>query len=313
MRKVRTQAVKRSLLRKVRRQRLNYITVLPSLITMINGLCGFTAIVLAGKGGEVMLGEFTAFAAAGYMILIAMIADVLDGRVARISNNTSSFGGQLDSLCDIISFGVAPAYLCLKILEYNLLGGDMNATLETYLQRFFWLAAAAYLSCTAIRLARFNVENEEDESAHTSFIGVPSPAAAGVLVSLIIFHQETVPELAEKGSAFYSVLDNTIIYTLPFVVFLMAYLMVCRIRYSHILNQYFKGRKPFAYLFASLFVIFLIIFFRQPALVIGFGGFAASGFVRWIYFKLKGDKALLAQVVDEEPEPTADQAENNNL
>lgn len=283
MPRIRTQAAKRSLLRNVRRQRLNYITVLPSLITLINGLCGFTAFVFAARGTEHILGDFTAFAIAGYMVLLAMIADVLDGRVARMSQNTSSFGGQLDSLCDIISFGAAPAFLMLMLMEHKLASIELNSVLESYMRKFFWLAAAAYVSCTAIRLARFNVENEEDESAHMSFMGLPTPAAAGVIVSLVILHQETLPELTDKGTNAHLFLDNSLIFMLPFVMIGVAMLMVSRIRYSHILNRYMKGKKPFAYLMASLVVVFLIVFVRQPALVAGFCGFAISGFAGWLY------------------------------
>jgi CDP-diacylglycerol--serine O-phosphatidyltransferase len=300
MPKLRTQAARRSLLRNVRRQRLNYITVLPSLITMLNGLCGFTAIVLTGLNSKYVLGgQFTTFAAAGYMVLIAMIADMLDGRVARMSQNTSSFGGQLDSLCDVISFGAAPAFIAMKVMEQNVLAAALNPILETYLQRFFWLAGAAYVSCTAIRLARFNVENDEDESAHMSFIGLPSPAAAGILVSIVIFHEETLPEMLEKGSGLYALLQNTIIYTLPFVVMGTGILMVSRIRYTHILNRYFKGKKPFAYLLTSLLVLGLFIWFRQPALVICFCTFGASGFVKWLYLRLRRSRASLEKTGEE--------------
>jgi CDP-diacylglycerol--serine O-phosphatidyltransferase len=312
MPKLRTQAAKRSLLRNVRKQRLNYITVLPSLITILNGLSGFTAIVLATKGSEKVMGEFTGFAAAGYMVLIAMIADILDGRVARMSQNTSSFGGQLDSLCDIISFGVAPAFITLKIVESYLIDVGLNSVLETYLQRFFWLAAACYVSCTAIRLARFNVENEEDESAHMSFIGLPCPAAAGVLVSLVIFHQETIPEFIEKGSIFYKTLDHTIIYILPFVVIGTGLLMVSRVRYSHILNEYFKGKKPFTYLLSSLIVIGLIVFIRQPALVTGFSAFAISGFARWVYSKIKHTNIDVNESADSDSQLTEQTEAANN-
>lgn len=291
MPKMRTQAAKRSLLRKMRRERLNYITVLPSLITMLNGLCGFTAIVLAGFGGkDVLGGQFTAFAAAGYMILLAMIADMLDGRIARMSKNTSSFGGQLDSLCDMLSFGAAPAFLSLKILEFNMLGANIGEVPATYLERFFWLAAAAYVSCTAIRLARFNVENEEDESAHMTFIGLPSPAAAGMLASIVIFHEETIPEMLEKGSSIYAAIQGIIIFTLPFVVFGAAILMVSRIRYVHVLNQYFRGKKPFAYLLTSLLVVGLIIWVRQPAMLVCFCAFGLSGLVRWVHTRTKNGK-----------------------
>ncbi|MHC4126507.1 MAG: CDP-alcohol phosphatidyltransferase family protein, partial [Planctomycetota bacterium] len=94
-----------SLLRRVRRQRLKYITILPSLVTILNGLCGFTAIVFTAKATSLNPQSFSYshlpmsyLAMAGYMIILAMIADMLDGRLARMSKSTSSFGGQLDSL-----------------------------------------------------------------------------------------------------------------------------------------------------------------------------------------------------------------------
>jgi len=285
MPRLKTQAAKESLLRRVRRQRLKYVTVLPSLITILNGVCGFAAIALTSKG---------AFAMAGYMLLLAMIADMLDGRLARMSRTTSSFGGQLDSLCDIISFGVAPAFLMLKVLEYKFTGlAELNPAFVNFLQRFIWLAAAAYISCAAIRLARFNVENEEDESAHMSFIGLPTPAAAGVIVSLVIFHQETLAELSAKNTPVYLICENAIIYALPFLLLAMAVLMVSRIRYQHILNQYIMGKKPFAHLIRVLLFLGLVIWSRQTALVLIFCGFAASGFVKWFYYKVIRKKSYL--------------------
>jgi len=275
---------KKSLLRRVRRQRLKYIAILPSLITILNGVCGFAAIVFAGKGAQHQLGVSLSsigagsyFALSGYMILLAMIADMLDGRLARRVKSTSSFGGQLDSLCDVISFGVAPAFLMLKVLEeYKLAGfAGLNPATETILERFIWVAAAGYIICAAIRLARFNVENEEDESAHMSFIGLPTPAAAGVIVSLIILHQETLPSL------------NVVIYALPFSALGVAVLMVSRIRYPHIINQYLKGKKPFAYLIRVLLLLaFVRICNIQAALVLIFCGFAANSFVKWFYYKV---------------------------
>ncbi len=277
-----TQAAKKSLLRRVRRQRLKYVTILPSLITILNGVCGFAAIVFAGKGAKLGLGQLPYFAISGYMILLAMIADMLDGRLARMHQSTSSFGGQLDSLCDIISFGVAPAFLMLKVLESKLAEfAGLNPVTETFLQRFIWLAAAGYISCAAIRLARFNVENEEDESAHMSFVGLPTPAAAGVIVSLIILHQDTLGTLPSL---------NIIIYALPFLALSVAVLMVSRIRYPHILNQYLKGRKPFAYLIRVLLLLAFVFWNIQAALVLIFCGFAASSFVKWFYYKVIRNK-----------------------
>ena len=276
MPRLKTRTARDSLLRRVRKQRLKTITVLPSLITILNGVCGFAAIVFASNA---------LFAMAGYMILLAMIADMLDGRLARMSQSTSSFGGQLDSLCDIISFGVAPAFLMLKVLEYKLGFAQLNVTFESLLQRFIWLAAAAYISCAAIRLARFSVENEEDESAHMSFTGLPTPAAAGVIVSLVIFHQQTLPLLANQNIKAYHVCENAIIYALPFLLLAVAVLMVSRIRYPHIINQYIKGQKPFAHLIWLLLGLGVVVWNIQVALVLIFCGFAVSGFAKWFYYR----------------------------
>jgi CDP-diacylglycerol--serine O-phosphatidyltransferase len=284
-------AKKRKLLRRVRRQRLKHITILPSLITLINGICGFASIVFASKGFSTPADDFSFrslqmpyFAMAGYMIFFAMIADMLDGRVARMSQTTSSFGGQLDSLCDMISFGVAPAFLMLKILHYKLAELiSPRPLLAGFVTRFIWLAAAVYMACAAIRLARFKVENEEDETAHMSFIGLPTPASAGVVASLVVFYQDllqTVPE----NTVVAAIGQSVILYSLPFITIGSAVLMISRIRYPHLVNLYLKGRKPMTHLFWTIAVFALIFLFKLPrALVISFCGFAVSGFTRWFY------------------------------
>ena len=275
------EAAKKSLLRHVRKQRLKYIAILPSLVTIVNGACGFLAIVMASKGRRVEAGEFSYFAVAAYLIFLAMIADMLDGRLARMSKNTSSFGGQLDSLCDVISFGVAPAFLMLEIL-----GGKLSAAgfADSHsLQRFVWFAAVVYMSCAVIRLARFNVENEEDESAHMSFIGLPSPAAAGVVASLVVFHQETLPSF------------DVTLYLLPLLAIGTGVLMVSRLRYPHILNQYLRGKKPFGVLIRILFLLGLVVCMRQTASVLIFCGFASTSVVKWLYHKAPLKRASVAE------------------
>ncbi len=287
-------ARKRNLLRRVRRQRLKYITILPSLITLLNGICGFAAIGFASKGFSAGVDNFSFhrielpfFAMAGYMIFFAMIADMLDGRVARMSHTTSSFGGQLDSLCDIISFGVAPAFLMLKILDYKLtVLVAPTPVFSDFLGRFIWLTAVIYIACAAIRLARFNVENEEDETEHMSFVGLPVPGAAGVLASLVVFYQDMLPTVGPE-SAIYTIGETLILYSLPFIAIGVALLMISRVPYPHLINQYFKGRKPLTHLFWSVAIIGLIYLCGlQSALVITFCGFALSGFVRWFYYKI---------------------------
>ncbi|OHB65024.1 MAG: CDP-diacylglycerol--serine O-phosphatidyltransferase [Planctomycetes bacterium RBG_13_62_9] len=260
------------LFRRERRQRVKYITVLPSLVTILNGVFGFTAIVFASKADVPGAKPVSYFAVAGYMVLLAMIADMLDGRLARMSQSTSSFGGQLDSLCDMISFGIAPAFLMLKVVESSL---DLREVLcGGLLHRFIWLAAIVYISCAAIRLARFNVENEENEAAHMSFVGLPSPGAAGVVISLIIFHQQEVPNLYQ------------LVYILPFITLGVGVLMVSRIQYPHVLNVYLRGKQRFSYLIQVLLFLGLVTCMKvEIAMVLIFGAFAGGSLVKWLYFK----------------------------
>jgi CDP-diacylglycerol--serine O-phosphatidyltransferase len=258
------------LFRRARRHRVRYITLLPSLVTILNGVFGFTAIVLASKGNDPAAGKMSCFAAGGYMVLLAMVADMLDGRLARMSKSTSSFGGQLDSLCDMISFGIAPAFLMLRLMESELQLRELF--FDGLLHRFIWLAALVYLSCAAIRLARFNVENDENEMAHMSFAGLPSPAAAGMVVSLVIFYQQ-FPDL------------DVVVYTLPLVTLGVAVLMVSRVPYPHIVNVYLRGKKPFGYLIRVLLFLGLVVWNMQTAMVLIFGYFALGSFAKWLYCK----------------------------
>ncbi len=259
---------KRSLFKRERKHRLKSITILPSLVSLMNGLCGFFSITFASRDE---------FGMAGFLIILAMVADALDGRLARMSKSTSSFGGQLDSLCDVISFGAAPAFMLLKVLEFELKLKPIFFTESSFSQRFIWLAVASYISCSIIRLARFNVENAEDESAHMSFIGLPIPSAAGVIVSLLLFYM--------KYHAEYPMV-NYILYALPCITLGTAILMVSRIRYPHVINQYLKGKKPFGYLIKILlFLLFLLSLKVEGTLVLIFCGFALSSLIKWIFYR----------------------------
>ena len=317
MPKLNPESAKKSLLHRMRKQRLKYITILPSLITLLNGLFGFAAIVLASKPAvndklyEPM--HIPYFAMAAYFLIFAMIADMLDGRVARMSQSTSSFGGQLDSICDIISFGVAPAFLMFKMLEFKLSMLELNPAFKLFLERFIWFAAATYISCAAIRLARFNVENEEDESAHMSFVGLPSPAAAGVIISLVIFQQQTIKQIALGGALeVYKVTQDVILYILPLVTIAAGILMISRIRYPHVINQYLKGKKPFAHFVRVLIFFGLIIFLSwQAAAVIISCGFALSGVIRWILKKNRENEN--APSTEPLTDSSADEANENEL
>ncbi len=274
---------------------MKYITLLPSLITILNGVFGFTAIVLASKANEPTVGRMSCFAVGGYMVLLAMFADMLDGRLARMSQSTSSFGGQLDSLCDLISFGVAPAFLMLRLVESELQLHEIFC--GGLLHRFIWLAALVYLSCAAIRLARFNVENDENEMAHMSFVGLPSPGAAGVVVSLVIFQQEQGPSL---DLVVHPVpLTAVVAYALPLITLGVGVLMVSRVPYPHIVNVYLRGKKPFGYLIRGLLLLGLVAWNPQTAMVLIFGYFAAGNFVKSLYRRVFPKPARLALPAEE--------------
>ncbi len=278
---------------------LRYITILPSLITLLNGVFGFASIVLAGNNS---------FVPAAYFIILAMIADMFDGHLARLSKSTSSFGGQLDSLCDMISFGAAPAFLMFRIFAFK-----VELRQSELLENFVWVAAAAYMCCTVIRLARFNVEHsKEDSPSYTVFKGLPSPAAAGVIVSFVIFQQQRLVKIFEEGSRSFQVCDNILIYSLPVFSLCVAGLMVSRIRYPHLVNQYLKGKKPISHLIWLLVAIGIVLWNRQLALLLLFVGFAVSGPVKWLYLKLSHKQEGLPTLSTQGPAITGSGPAANN-
>lgn len=293
MSKLRKSGRSSRLLKRVRRRPVKSITVLPSLVTILNGTFGFAAIVFASMpaAGDERTTHFIATAAT--LIFWGMLADMLDGQLARMSQSTSSFGGQLDSLCDIITFGVAPAFIMLKVVTHKL--DDVDLANESLITRFVWLAALTYVSCTMIRLARFNVENEEASADHKTFVGLPSPSAAGVIASLVLL-QEKVP-----GSKW-------VPYLLPFVAIAVAFLMVSRIRYPHVMNYYFKGKKPFSYLLKILMGIGLVILLDPvPALALLFCGFAFWSLATTLYQRALTHRLFRGAASERSQDPTARQ------
>ena len=274
-----------------KKRRLKYIAVLPSLVTLMNGLCGVASIIFASRGLDTVWRpillprvSMTYFALAGYMIFLGMVADVLDGHVARISHSTSSFGAQLDSLCDVISFGVAPAFLMLKLVEAHshLLPQLTNDRINIFFVRLVVFIAIIYALCAVIRLARFNVENREDETAHLNFAGLPSPPAAGTIVSLVIFQQDFLPKVDKWPGGFFQTLEVVIIWGLPLITLLAGFLMVTRIPYPHAVSRILRGKKRFSTFLLVLFVLLLVIWNIQLAMVLGFCIFTLFGIIRWL-------------------------------
>jgi CDP-diacylglycerol--serine O-phosphatidyltransferase len=272
-----------------KRRRLKYIAILPSIVTLMNGLCGLTAIIFASKGLDTAWKpqllpkvNISFFALAGYMIFLGMIADMLDGHVARISKSTSSFGAQLDSLCDVISFGAAPAFLMLKLVETHTSRLQFeNFRHILFFERIVYFIALIYAMCAIIRLARFNVENTEDDAAHLSFAGLPSPAAAGMMVSAVIFQQDFLPKIMELPDRSFRAFELATIWILPVIALLTGLLMVTRIPYPHVMNRLLRGKKSFFAFLLAVFAMLLVIWNIQLAMVLGFLTFMLYGIIRW--------------------------------
>src|SRR5262245_20169188 len=152
------------------------IAILPTVCTLGNGTCGFLAILLTAQVsvGKLLATPELAAYLSGWLIFMAMVFDVLDGYIARRSKTASQFGAELDSLCDAISFGVAPAFLLVN------LGNKAELQLS---QHLYFGVAMLFVWCVVLRLARFNVQTTLDEKSHRFFKGLPSPGGAGCIAS----------------------------------------------------------------------------------------------------------------------------------
>lgn len=272
---------------------LRSTAALPALFTLANGLFGFAAIHYATKDGfgQAALGNL-AFAC--WMVFAAMICDMLDGRVARMTRRTTDFGSQLDSLCDAVSFGVAPAIIMVQTFA-AVKGGSVERVTSflphmPFAERFVLCIGGLYVACAILRLARFNVETDADESAHMEFKGLPSPAAAGTVITLVLlFDHLTHFDRGLRSSSWALVVVCGI---LPVVTLITALLMVSQVRYPHLVNQYVRGRRSFGYLVRLVLIIlaaFVEFFVAGAALMVIY---VSMGPVRW--FLAQRRRRLLA-------------------
>ncbi|MFM1831117.1 MAG: putative CDP-diacylglycerol--serine O-phosphatidyltransferase [Planctomycetota bacterium] len=262
-------------------RRLAALAVLPALMTLGNLLCGFAAIHYAAKPvAESAIYGWSTLTVAGGLIFVGMFLDALDGSVARLTRSTSDLGAQLDSMADMVTFGVAPAFMMLRLVSHyygpehytGILGPDA----DNLYARMTWTIAAVYICCTALRLARFNVETPSASAEdHRWFRGLPSPGAGGCVASLILLHQHLLvrrfggefPPGFEKGSSL----------LIPLVTLLAAVGMVSTMRYPHLVNRWLGGRKDFASLVRIVIPIVMAIWWLQVALALCFVAYAVTG------------------------------------
>jgi len=258
--------------KKRRKKRRLTLAVLPTMLTLGNGVCGLAAIAIAMSDDPRWSGE-TQLLIAGTLIFGGMLFDALDGSAARMTGQESQFGAELDSLCDAITFGTAPAVI---VWEY--------AHGMALPQKISWGIGVLFTLCVLIRLARFNVETDEDDT-HEGFDGLPSPAAAGTLASFAI----AMPELAgyandaeypEQVQWFAQQLLHVSQYFMAALTLVLAYLMVSRFQYKHVFQQLVQGRRAPHQIGQALFVLIGASVLHWLALPIAFCYYAFSPPIR---------------------------------
>lgn len=261
------------------------IAVLPTLFTLGNLVCGFFAIVVLSRIEKPETAKFEPatrielkldsaqelkesakelidsddpthnLMLCGALILLAMLFDAIDGQVARITRGVSDFGAQLDSLCDLVSFGLAPAILLVKMCpQFTNLHSEA-----------IWSIAAVFACCAALRLARFNVETDMDDE-HTIFAGLPTPAAAAAIASFAILSYSLRNEAAVVTHENFVLYDRWMQRLVPFFAIVIAILMVSRIPYPHPLTQFVRGQRTFAQLIGIVFSLMAILIVRNYAI-----------------------------------------------
>lgn len=272
-------------------KRLRTIAVLPTMFTLGNLVCGFFAIVVAARVvrpetlqsyENFMVGspeDVRNVMIAGWLIFAGMVFDALDGHVARLSKTTSDFGAQLDSLCDLVTFGVAPGFLLVKMCPRFTY--EHNAAL--FHNEGVWVIAALFAACAALRLARFNVETTEDDD-HLHFTGLPSPAGAASIAGFAIMFHTLHARGAHLNHA--GQIDSILQMILPFYAVFVALMMVSRIPYPHVANQIFRGQRSFGHMVAVVFAMVAIMVIRGYAVPIICCVFVLSGPVRFGWDKL---------------------------
>lgn len=224
------------------------IYLLPNLLTTAGLFCGFYAIVAAINGH---------FVAAAHSILLAGVFDILDGKIARLTHSSSAFGVQYDSLSDLTSFGLAPGLL-VYLWGLHEVG------------RIGWVAAFMYVACAALRLARFNVQTGIQDRRY--FRGLPTPAAAGVLATTVLFYHEVQNMLGhplEMGRPVWFVA----------VAYGVAFLMVSNIRYRSFKEIDLRSRYHFKVLLSLVLGGIVIVAAHEITLFALAVSYTASGVI----------------------------------
>ncbi|MEM9021787.1 MAG: CDP-alcohol phosphatidyltransferase family protein [Planctomycetota bacterium] len=278
----RTERKRRRRRRRLRVRRLP-ISTLPTMLTLGNVLCGFMAIFFASRpvAADLPFG-WTPLTFASSAIFLGMLFDGFDGRVARLTHSTSELGEQLDSMADMTTFGVAPAFIAIQLagagFPYLTDSGDHLVGRATL------IIGCVFVSCAALRLARYTVEARAKRHADPNFFrGLPSPGAAGTVASLALLHQHLL-HVAEPSPG----MVNAAAMVMVGVMLLTGLAMVSKLPYSHVMNRYLRDRAGVGTIAMYVVVGLLLLIYPQVSLAAGFTLYALSAPVGWCLRKARG-------------------------
>lgn len=275
--------------RRSRVRHLPPVSVVPTLCTLGNLVAGFAAMHYSLKDPKTLLiVDWTPLEVAAILIFVGMLFDAIDGSIARLVQVQSDLGAQIDSLADMVTFGVAPAFLTLRLVSLETADGGLiiGPGADNVLGKIIWAAAAVYVCCAAMRLARYNLEAAaQDGPATKQFSGLPTPGAAGAVAGLIALHQhllvttfgDDVPHVFVRGAAL----------GIPVVMLICAFVMVSSIPYVHVTNQFVRGQRTFAYATRLVVPLVLAIWFLEITLAVAFTAYALSGPVRVLFLRFR--------------------------
>ena len=259
--------------RSVKRRERRGIYILPNLFTSASLFGGFYAIIATIQGR---------YEAAAIAVIISAVFDGLDGRIARYTRTTSQFGSEYDSLADLVAFGLAPAILAFRW------------ALEPF-GRLGWFAAFVYVICGALRLARFNVQKGTVDPEH--FRGLPIPAAACMIASLVLFTGVLGGIPQKSGMA------------ILIMIYVLSFFMVSTIRFSSFKKLDIGNRKPF-HVLVTVILIFIVIAYKPKIMLFFIMLFYIMSGPLTLLYRLQGrrshakkDKASAEVTIKEEKEP----------
>jgi CDP-diacylglycerol---serine O-phosphatidyltransferase len=263
------------------------IYFLPNLFTAGNLFCGFLALTKIVEADPASDNFIHVIHTALFLILLACIFDLFDGRVARMGGNESPFGREFDSLADIVSFGAAPAFLVHRIVLAGVFADR---------PQLGWFIASVYLICGAFRLARFNCLAAMNSNASSKeFLGFPIPAAAGLVASLTLF----LLWIEEKGFS-----QSKLRFALPVILLFLSAMMVSEVKYPSFKSLDFRAKRSFSkMLIIVLCVGFFLILWENVLPVLAplvFTAYLLYGFVRPSL-----SRAWRREIEDEDDEPDA--------